>query len=189
VTPQPRPTRLSAAELIDLVLDAGSWTSWDVPPVREGISEEYAAELAAAAEKSGVDESVLSGEGLMHGRRVAVVVGEFGFLAGSIGRASADRLVAAIERSTREGLPLLAAPVSGGTRMQEGTPAFVQMVRISEAVAAHQVAGLPYLVYLRHPTTGGVMASWGSLGHVTVAEPGALVGFLGPRVYSALYGK
>ena len=125
----------------------------------------------------------------MHGRRVAVVMGEFAFLAGSIGRAAADRLVAAIERATREGLPLLAGPVTGGTRMQEGTPAFVQMVRISEAVAAHRAAGLPYLVYLRHPTTGGVMASWGSLGHVTVAEPGALVGFLGPRVYEALYGK
>lgn len=182
-------TRLDAAALIDLVLDADSWRSWDTPPVRGLISEEYAAELAEAAEKSGVDESVLSGEGLMKGRRVAVVVGEFGFLAGSIGRAAADRLVAAIERATREALPLLAAPVSGGTRMQEGTPAFVQMVRISEAVASHRAAGLPYLVYLRHPTTGGVMASWGSLGHVTVAEPGALVGFLGPRVYEALYGK
>src|SRR5690606_19416418 len=91
--------------------------------------------------------------------------------------------------ATAEGLPLLAAPASGGTRMQEGTPAFVQMVRISAAVAQHKEAGLPYLVYLRHPTTGGVMASWGSLGHVTVAEPGALTGFLGPRVYEALYGK
>ena len=185
----PTPARLSAAELIDLVLDEGSWTSWDTPPDRSGISEEYAATLKAAAEKSGVDESVLTGEGLMHGRRVAVVMGEFAFLAGSIGRAAADRLVTAIERATREGLPLLAGPVSGGTRMQEGTPAFVQMVRITEAVAAHKRAGLPYLVYLRHPTTGGVMASWGSLGHVTVAEPGALVGFLGPRVYEALYGK
>jgi acetyl-CoA carboxylase carboxyl transferase subunit beta len=125
----------------------------------------------------------------MHGRRVAVVVGEFAFLAGSIGRAAADRLVAAVERATAEGLPLLAAPVSGGTRMQEGTPAFVQMVRITAAVAAHRRAGLPYLVYLRHPTTGGVMASWGSLGHVTVGEPGALIGFLGPRVYEALYGR
>ena len=73
--------------------------------------------------------------------------------------------------------------------MQEGTPAFVQMIRISQAVAAHKAAGLPYLVYLRHPTTGGVMASWGSLGHMTVAEPGALVGFLGPRVYEALYDR
>jgi acetyl-CoA carboxylase carboxyl transferase subunit beta len=185
----PKPRRLSAAELLDLVIDAGSWRSWDTPPSYGEISHEYAAELAAARERSGVDESVLTGEGLMHGRRVAVVMGEFAFLAGSIGRASADRLVAAVQRATREGLPLLAGPVSGGTRMQEGTPAFVQMVRISEAVAAHKAAGLPYLVYLRHPTTGGVMASWGSLGHVTVAEPGALVGFLGPRVYEALYGR
>src|SRR3954471_21308801 len=184
-----RPARLSAAELIDLVLDEGSWRSWDTPPVRAAATEEYAAQLAAAAERSGVDESVLSGEGLMRGRRVGVVMGEFAFLAGSIGRAAADRLVAAVERATREGLPLLAGPVSGGTRMQEGTPAFVQMVRITEAVAAHKRAGLPYLVYLRHPTTGGVMASWGSLGHMTVAEPGALVGFLGPRVYEALYGR
>jgi acetyl-CoA carboxylase carboxyl transferase subunit beta len=103
--------------------------------------------------------------------------------------ASAERLVQAVERATRERLPLLAAPVSGGTRMQEGTVAFVQMVKISAAIAAHKAAGLPYLVYLRHPTTGGVMASWGSLGHVTVAEPGALIGFLGPRVYQALYGR
>ena len=189
MTTAPRPARLSAAELIDLVLDEGSWASWDTPPAYGDIAEEYAAELAAARERSGVDESVLTGEGLMHGRRVAVVMGEFGFLAGSIGRASADRLVAAIERATREGLPLLAGPVSGGTRMQEGTPAFVQMVRITEAVAAHKAAGLPYLVYLRHPTTGGALASWGSLGHVTVAEPGALIGFLGPRVYEALYDE
>lgn len=181
--------RPCAHDLISLVLDEGSWSSWDSPPQRGPISQEYAAALSAAAEKSGVDEAVLTGEGLLRGRRVAVLLGEFGFLAGSIGRAAADRLVAAIERATAEGLPLLAAPVSGGTRMQEGTPAFVQMVRISQAVATHKRARLPYLVYLRHPTTGGVMASWGSLGHVTVAEPGALVGFLGPRVYSALYGE
>src|SRR5690606_23577074 len=94
-----------------------------------------------------------------------------------------------IRRATIEGLPLLAAPASGGTRMQEGTAAFVQMVRITDAIAAHRAAGLPYLVYLRHPTTGGVFASWGSLGHVTVGEPGALIGFLGPKVYQALYGE
>ena len=181
--------RLSATALIDLVLDDGSFVSWDRPPVRGPVSEEYAAELAAAQERTGLDESVVTGEGRMRGRRVAVVACEFRFLAGSIGLASAERLVQAVERATAERLPLLAAPVSGGTRMQEGTVAFVQMVKISAAIAAHKSAGLPYLVYLRHPTTGGVMASWGSLGHVTVAEPNALVGFLGPRVYQALYGK
>ena len=103
--------------------------------------------------------------------------------------AAAERLVRAIERATEERLPLLAAPASGGTRMQEGTVAFLQMVKIAAAVAAHRAGGLPYLVYLRNPTTGGVFASWGSLGHVTVAEPGALIGFLGPRVYEALYGE
>lgn len=183
------PRRLSARDLIDLVLDEDSWRSWDTAPDHAGVSEEYAAQLRAAAESAGTDESVLTGEGTLRGRRVAVVVGEFAFLAGSIGVAAADRLVAAVQRATEAGLPLLAAPVSGGTRMQEGTPAFVQMARISAAIAAHKAAGHPYLVYLRHPTTGGVMASWGSLGHVTVAEPGALIGFLGPRVYEALYGR
>ncbi len=72
--------------------------------------------------------------------------------------------------------------------MQAGTPAFIEMVEISRALMAHRAARLPYLVHLRHPTTGGVYASWGSLGHVTVAEPGALVGFLGPKVYEALNG-
>ncbi len=183
------PERLSSRQLIDLVLDEGSWVSWDVPPHRPEVDAAYADQLARATARSGVDESVVTGEGRMRGRRVAVVAGEFAFLAGSIGVAAAHRLVAAVERATDEGIPLLAAPVSGGTRMQEGTPAFVQMVRISGAIARHKAARLPYLVYLRHPTTGGVMASWGSQGHVTVAEPGALLGFLGPRVYEALYGQ
>ncbi len=180
---------LTSAELIDLVLDAGTWTSWDTPPSYGDLPEAYAADLAKARERAGTDESVVTGEARIAGRRVAVVLSEFRFLAGSIGRASAERLIAAVERATREGLPLLAGPASGGTRMQEGTPAFVQMVRIAEAVTRHKAAGLPYLVYLRHPTTGGVMASWGSLGHVTVAEPGALLGFLGPKVYEVLNGR
>ena len=183
--------RLDARSLIELVVDPGTFISWDSPPVLpgQGVSPEYAAELDSAAEKSGVDEAVLTGEGRVKGRRVAVVVCEFTFLAGSIGVAAAQRLVDAIERATIEGLPVLAGPASGGTRMQEGTVAFLSMVKITAAVMAHRTAGLPFLVYLRHPTTGGVFASWGSLGHVTVAEPGALIGFLGPRVYEQLYGE
>ncbi len=185
-----RPRRLGAHELIDLVLDESSYKSWDSLPVQPpDLSAEYAAELSEARDRSGVDESVVTGEGRIRGRRVAVVACEFRFLAGSIGTTAAERLVQAVERATAERLPLLAAPVSGGTRMQEGTGAFVQMVKISAVIAQHKAAGLPYLVYLRHPTTGGVFASWGSLGHVTVAEPGALVGFLGPRVYEALYDR
>lgn len=184
-----RPTHLTALELIDAVLDAGSFTSWDTPAPTAGASAAYEEELRLARGKSGADESVLTGEGLIHGRRVAVIVSEFRFLAGSIGSAAAHRITSAVQRATAERLPLLAGPASGGTRMQEGTPAFLSMVDITGAVRAHRQAGLPYLVYLRHPTTGGVMASWGSLGHVTVAEPGALLGFLGPRVYEALYDE
>lgn len=182
--------RIGALQILDLVLDPGSFRSWDGPPLRSAQVDSvpgYAESLDRAAEKSGVDESVITGEGTLEGRRVVIIACEFDFLAGSIGIAAAERIVGAIERATAEELPILASPTSGGTRMQEGTIAFLQMVKISAAVAGHKSAGLPYLVYLRHPTTGGVFASWGSLGHVSVAEPGALIGFLGPRVYEALY--
>lgn len=178
-----------AQALVDLVLDDNSFLSWDEPPRDPPSTDAYAAELAATRERTALDEAVMSGEGTIRGRRVAVMACEFSFLAGSIGVAAAERLVRAVERATAERLPLLAAPVSGGTRMQEGTMAFVQMVKITHAITVHKAHALPYLVYLRHPTTGGVFASWGSLGHVTVAEPGALIGFLGPRVYEALYGR
>ncbi|WP_332664661.1 carboxyl transferase domain-containing protein [Aeromicrobium sp.] len=181
--------RLMAQELLDLVLDEGSFESWDQPVDHSGLDPKYRQELAAAAERAGTDESVLTGRGLMHGRPVAVLVNEFRFLAGSIGQAAAQRIVSAVRRATAEGIPLLATTASGGTRMQEGTPAFVHMVDISRAIMDHRAAGLPYLVYLRHPTTGGVFASWGSLAHVTVAEPGALIGFLGPKVYELMEGK
>ena len=153
-------------------------------------TREYADELACAREKTGLDEAVITGVATIRGRRVAMLVCDFGFLGGLDRSGRGKRLVAAaIRRATAAKLPLLALPTSGGTRMQEGTTAFLQMVKITAAVIAHKSAHLPYLVYLRDPTTGGVFASWGSLGHVTFAEPGALVGFLGPRVYEALYGN
>ncbi|MCP9271639.1 carboxyl transferase domain-containing protein [Mycolicibacterium arenosum] len=182
-------SRISATTLRDTVLDEGSFISWDSPPLDVRPNASYRDELAAARAATGLDESVLTGEGRVFGRRVAVVACEFDFLAGSIGVAAAERITTAVERATAEGLPLVASPSSGGTRMQEGTVAFLQMVKIAAAVELHKKAHLPYLVYLRHPTTGGVFASWGSLGHVTAAEPGALIGFLGPRVYEHLYGE
>lgn len=182
-------SRISALDLRDAVLDPDSFRSWDTAPLEVDRTEEYQRELDAAAARTGLDESVLTGEGTVFGRRVALVACEFDFLAGSIGVAAAERITTAVARATAERLPLVASPSSGGTRMQEGTVAFLQMVKIAAAVELHKRAHLPYLVYLRHPTTGGVFASWGSLGHVTAAEPGALIGFLGPRVYEHLYGE
>ncbi|MFB4270542.1 carboxyl transferase domain-containing protein [Nonomuraea sp. GTA35] len=182
-------SRPSARALIEATVDPGSFRSWDEPIERAAYEPGYLAVLRRAEERAGTDEAVLTGQASIRGHAAALVVSEFGFLGGSIGVATAERIVAAVRRATRERLPLIAAPASGGTRMQEGTPAFVRMVEISRAVVAHKSAGLPYLVYLRHPTTGGVFASWGSLGHVAVAEPGALIGFLGPLVYRTLRGE
>ncbi|BBZ47867.1 acetyl-coenzyme A carboxylase carboxyl transferase subunits beta/alpha [Mycobacterium parmense] len=182
-------SRVTTGQLRDAVLDEGSFISWDSAPLAVPTTASYARELADARAATGMDESVLTGEGRIFGRRVAVIVCEFGFLGGSIGVAAAERITTAVQRATAERLPLLASPSSGGTRMQEGTVAFLQMVKIAAAVRLHKRAHLPYLVYLRNPTTGGVFASWGSLGHVTLAQPGALIGFLGPRVYQLLYGE
>ena len=182
-------SRIGALRLRDTLLDDGSYLSWDGSPLEVATSSTYRSELAAARSATGLDEAVVTGAGRVFGRRVALVACEFDFLAGSIGVAAAERITAAVRRATAERLPLLASPSSGGTRMQEGTVAFLQMVKIAAAVELHKRAHLPYLVYLRHPTTGGVFASWGSLGHVTAAEPGALIGFLGPRVYEHLYGE
>ncbi len=180
--------RWTASELIELVLDDGSFESWDRPIDLSDLDPSYRELLHAAAQKAGTDEAVVTGSGRVRGRPVAVVLNEFKFLGGSIGRATADRITAAVRRATEDRLPLLAGTASGGTRMQEGTPAFVKMAEISAAIMDHRAAGLAYLAYLRHPTTGGVYASWGSLAHVTVGEPGALIGFLGPKVYAGLFG-
>ncbi|MGA3352966.1 MAG: carboxyl transferase domain-containing protein [Acidimicrobiales bacterium] len=188
VAEPPARRRIGARELVSQVLDPDSFVSWDTELVAVRTDPEYRAQLKEARQSSGLDEAVMSGEGTIRGRRVCVVACEFGFLGGTLGVAAAERLTRAIERATAERLPLVASPVSGGTRMQEGTVAFLQMVKIVQALVQHRHAGLPYLVYLRHPTTGGVFASWGSLGQLTAAQPGALIGFLGPRVYEALYG-
>jgi acetyl-CoA carboxylase beta subunit/enoyl-CoA hydratase/carnithine racemase len=181
-----------ARELIEAVIDEHTYRSWDEEfpaPAAAVDNPGYRTDLARARQRSGEDEAVLTGEGDLAGRRIAVVVNEFRFLAGSIGVNTAQRILAAVQRATARGLPLLAVTASGGTRMQEGALAFARMPAIAAAVTVHKAAGLPYVVYQRHPTTGGVLASWGSLGHLTLAEPGALIAFLGPKVYAALHGK
>ena len=180
---------MKASDLLAALLDDGTFRSWDTALTGVRPDTAYAASLARARSVTGLDESVVTGDGRLRGHRVAVAAGEFGFLGGSIGVTAGERLTLAAERAIRDSLPFIAAPASGGTRMQEGTVAFMQMVKITAAVTALKDAGLPYVVYLRHPTTGGVFASWASLGHVTLAEPGALIGFLGPRVYEALEGR
>lgn len=180
---------VTTADLLHILFDpdCGEQLALPLPPV--SATGEYEQQLAAARAKSGSDESVQAWQGEVAGITVVLLMGDFNFLAGSVGSAAAHRIVAAIEYATAAGLPLVCAPISGGTRMQEGTPAFVQMVPIAAALQRHREAGIAAITWLRDPTTGGVMATWGSLGHVTAAEPGALVGFLGPRVYELVTGE
>ncbi|WP_033821302.1 carboxyl transferase domain-containing protein [Kitasatospora sp. MBT63] len=180
---------MTAHQLIGRIVDTGSFVRWDRPLDARPADPGYRAALARARERSGLDEAVTTGRALLAGRPVALIASEFAFLGGSIGVATAERITLAVERATAERLPLVALPVSGGTRMQEGAAAFLCMVRVTAAVQAHQAAGLPYLTYLRNPTMGGVFASWGTLGHLVLAEPGARLGFLGPRVYEQLRGE
>ncbi len=183
--------RLTATEGITSVADEGSFVRWEGrdPTAETGISPQYIGQLTAAARATGTDESVVAGTISLGGVPSAILAWEFGFLGGSVGTVTAQRVVAAVRRATREGRPIVVIPRSGGTRMQEGAPAFVRMVGITAAISDHRRAGLPYLVHLGDPVSGGVLATLGSLGDRTTAEPGAMVGFLGPRAVRAIIGR
>lgn len=184
----------SAHERAALVIDDGSLQPWDEDVVSDdpldfADTKPYRERLAEARERTGLGEAVLTGRATLAGRPIALVAGEFGFLGGSIGVATSERIARAFERAVEQRLPLVALTASGGSRMQEGTPAVVGMARLAAAAGRLRTAGLPYVVCLTHPTTGGVFASWGSLGTVTFALSGTLAGFAGPRVVELLTGE
>lgn len=186
--------RRSAAELIALLTDVGSFESWDedvsyYDPLGFVGTVPYADRLAKAAAEAGTAEAVVTGRAKVRGYDVALVVGEFAFLAGTQGVGTAERVVRAYERALEFRLPVLALPISAGTRMQEGTVGFLQMVKTAVAVRRLREEGLFSFAYLRDPTVGGVLASWASLAQVTFAEPGALIALTGPRVVEALAGQ
>ncbi|MGW2546398.1 carboxyl transferase domain-containing protein [Kitasatospora sp. NPDC001574] len=134
---------LTARQLVELLVDPGSHLDWDEPADTEPADAEYRASLARARRRTGLDEAVLTGTGRIGGQTVVLIASEFGFLGGSIGVATAERITRAVERATAERLPVVALPVSGGTRMQEGSAAFLCMLRITAAVQAHRAAGIP----------------------------------------------
>ena len=181
---------IGVAALIRGLADEDTFIPWSFNDAGDGpdVSEDYAGELEAARARTGHDEAVVVGECQINGRRMALIISDFDFLAGSVGRRACQLLVGAFARAQAASLPVFASPASGGTRMQEGTPAFVLMADVAAAVARFRESGGPLIVWLRNPTTGGVMATWGSLGTITLGQPGALAGFLGPRVFGMLRG-
>ena len=177
----------SLASTLTALLDEGSAQTIHVDP--RDAQGDYAATLERARQRSGSDESVQVLHATIAGHRVVVIGGDFDFLAGSVGQEAADRVVMGYLHATAERIPVITLPTSGGTRMQEGTAAFFRMVDIARVAGEHLTTGQVRIGWLRNPTTGGVMATWGSYADITAAEPGALLGFLGPRVYEALYDQ
>lgn len=185
---------MTAVERVALIADHDSFEEWDADvasddPLSFNDTKPYLDRLAEARAATGLNEAVLTGRATLDGRPFVVVAGEFGFLGGSIGVATAERVARAFERATEQRLPLVALPASGGSRMQEGTLAVIGMAKLADAAGRLRAAGLPYVVCLTNPTMGGVLASWGSLGTVTFALPGTVAGFAGPRVVELLTGR
>ena len=180
--------RLGARERIALLLDLGSFDEWDAglqaedPLAFVAGEERYAAKLASARRKTGLPEAVVAGTGTIEGRALALVVGDFGFLGASMGSVYGEKLARAAERALEQGLPLLTVSSSGGARMQEGIFSLMQMAKTTAALTRLGAARLPHLSLLVDPCYGGVTASYATVADVVLAEPGAMIGFAGPRV-------
>ena len=178
--------RLTARERLELIYDA-DWEEFDsgllsADPLRFKDTKAYAARLVDSREKTGYTDAVVTAVGSLGGMDVVVAAMEYGFIGGSMGVVVGEKVARAVEKSTRERLPLLIVSCSGGARMMEGVLSLMQMAKISAALARLHEARIPYLSLLTDPTTGGVTASYAMLGDLNLAEPGALIGFAGPRV-------
>ncbi len=178
--------RLRARERLEMLYD-GAWEEFDrglvsADPLGFRDSKPYAERLLAGKAKTDCYDAVVSATGVMGGRRTVIAAMEYGFIGGSMGVVVGEMVTRAIERALAEKLPLVVVSCSGGARMMEGTLSLMQMAKISAALARLQQAPLPFRSVLTDPTTGGVTASFAMLGDFIVAEPGALIGFAGPRV-------
>jgi len=178
--------RLSARERLELFFD-GPWEEFDsglvsADPLGFHDSKPYADRLKAGKAKTDSYDAVVSAVGTMGGRRTVIAAMEYGFIGGSMGVVVGEKVTRAIEKAVAEKLPLIVVSCSGGARMMEGTLSLMQMAKISAALVRLQQAKLPFISVLTDPTTGGVTASYAMLGDLNVAEPGALIGFAGPRV-------
>ena len=151
-------------------------------PLRFKDTRSYKDRLKKAQEKTRLSEAMVVVEGGIEGRRLVLAVMDFGFIGGSMGTVVGERFFRACRRASEEGIPLVAITCSGGARMQEGILSLMQMAKTTLGVGLLRRKGIPYISVLANPTTGGVSASFAFLGDVIIAEPGALIGFAGPRV-------
>ncbi len=178
--------KMNAKQRLEMLLD-GRWTEHDArmtstDPLKFVDTKPYAARLKEARKKLGMNDAIITAEGQLAGRPVVCCAMEFNFIGGSMGAVVGEKVTRGIELSLETRQPLIVVSCSGGARMMEGTISLMQLAKVSAALARLDDAKVPYISVLTDPTTGGVTASFAMLGDLNIAEPGALIGFAGPRV-------
>jgi acetyl-CoA carboxylase carboxyl transferase subunit beta len=178
--------RVNAKRRLELLFD-GKWTEHDAgmvstDPLKFVDTKPYAKRIKEAQKKLGMNDAVITAEGKLNGKPVICCAMEFGFIGGSMGAVVGEKVTRAIEMAMETRQPLIVVSCSGGARMMEGTISLMQLAKVSAALARLDEEKLPYISVLTDPTTGGVTASFAMLGDLNIAEPGALIGFAGPRV-------
>jgi acetyl-CoA carboxylase carboxyl transferase subunit beta len=178
--------KMNAKQRLEMLLD-GRWTEHDArmtstDPLKFVDTKPYALRLKEARKKLGMNDAIITAEGQLNGRPVVCCAMEFNFIGGSMGAVVGEKVTRAIEMAVETRQPLIIVSCSGGARMMEGTISLMQLAKVSAALAKLDDAKLPYISLLTDPTTGGVTASFAMLGDLNIAEPGALIGFAGPRV-------
>jgi acetyl-CoA carboxylase carboxyl transferase subunit beta len=179
--------KISARERLKYFFDDGRFDTIEAPkvaidPLKFRDEKRYTDRLRDARTKTGLDDAVLGATGRIDGLGIVATVQDFAFMGGSLGMAAGEAIIKAFETALEMKRPMVLFAASGGARMQEGILSLMQLPRTTVAVDRLKEAGLPYVVVLTNPTTGGVTASYAMLGDIHIAEPGALIGFAGPRV-------
>jgi len=178
---------VGAKQRIEQLIDEGTWEALNdhvlsVDPLQFNDLRPYSERIQKSLKSSGLPEAVLTGIGTVHGKPLALAIMDFNFMGGSMGSVVGEKIARLTELATQRSLPLVIFTASGGARMQEGVLSLMQMAKTSAALERHRAARQLYIAVLTHPTTGGVTASYAMLGDITVAEPGAMIGFTGPRI-------
>jgi acetyl-CoA carboxylase carboxyl transferase subunit beta len=185
--------KMNAKKRLEMLLD-GRYTEHDAgmtstDPLQFTDTKPYAARLKEARKKLGMNDAVITAEGQLNGRPVVCCAMEFGFIGGSMGAVVGEKVTRGIELAMETRQAFIAVSCSGGARMMEGTISLMQLAKVAAALAKLDDEKLPYISLLTDPTTGGVTASFAMLGDLNIAEPGALIGFAGPRVIEQTIGQ
>jgi acetyl-CoA carboxylase carboxyl transferase subunit beta len=186
--------RMGIGERIELLLDEGSFIERDaglssVDPLHFVDQKRYPDRLAAAQVKTGLAEAAVWGTGTVDGQRIAIGLFDFRFMGGSMGSVVGEKVARCLEAALVERIPAVVVAASGGARMQEGTLSLLQLAKTTAPLVRLDESGVPFISILTDPTTGGVLASFASLGDAIIAEPRALIGFAGARVASGTVGE